>query len=101
MFRRPIKSMPRYDYEHIDKDNLTCEDPFEVVQSMSEDALTACPVCGEPVRKLISKPSFIMATNTSPEAAASKGFTTYRKTGKGSYEKAAGEGPDTLNADDK
>ena len=92
--------MPRYDYEHIDQENLTCDDPFEVVQSMSEDALTVCPVCGKPVRKLISKPSFIMGVDVSPDSAAKKGFTTYRKTGKGTYEKAGGEGPNTLSAGD-
>jgi len=92
--------MPRYDYEHVDKKNLTCEDPFEVVQSIKDDALTACPTCGKPVTKLLSKPSFIMATNLSDEAKASKGFTTYRKSGQGTYEKAAGEGPDILSAGD-
>jgi putative FmdB family regulatory protein len=92
--------MPTYEYEHIDQEKLTCEDPFEAIQSMSEDALTKCPKCGMPVRKLISKPSFIMATNLSPESTASKGFTTYRKTGMGTYEKAGGEGPDTISAGD-
>ena len=92
--------MPRYDYEHIDKENLTCDDPFEVVQRVSDETLTVCPACGKPVRKLISKPSFIMATNMSPDATAKKGFTTYRKTGHGTYEKAAGEGPDKLSAGD-
>lgn len=92
--------MPTYEYEHIDQKNLKCEDPFEAIQSMSEDALTTCPVCGKPVRKIISKPSFIMATNLSPESTAAKGFTTYRKSGDGTYEKAAGEGPDTISAGD-
>jgi putative FmdB family regulatory protein len=92
--------MPTYEYEHIEQEGLTCEDPFEVVQSISEENLAVCPICGKPVRKLISKPSFIMATNLSVESTSAKGFTTYRKTGQGTYEKAGGEGPDKISAGD-
>lgn len=93
--------MPTYEYEHVDQENLSCEDPFEVVQSVSENALSVCPTCGKPVKKLISKTSFIMTTNMSPESVAQKGFTTYRKTGHGTYEKAGGEGPNTISAGDE
>jgi putative FmdB family regulatory protein len=92
--------VPIYEYEHVEKENLTCEDPIEVIQSMSEEPLTACPECGKPVRRIISKASFAIGINMSPEATAKQGFTTYRKTGHGTYEKAGGEGPDTLNAGD-
>ena len=39
--------MPTYEYhcEH-------CEQTFDVFQSFQDDALTACPTCGNPVRKV-------------------------------------------------
>ena len=39
--------MPTYEY-HCD----SCEKNFDVVQSFQDDALTACPTCGSPVRKV-------------------------------------------------
>jgi putative FmdB family regulatory protein len=92
--------MPTYEYEHVDKKGAACEDPFEAVQSIKEDAFTVCPTCGKPVKKLISRASFIMPMNMSTESTAAKGFTTYRKSGAGTYEKAGGEGPDIISAGD-
>ena len=45
--------MPVYEYEHLEK---PCQRrrQFEVSQSIYDSALTQCPVCGGPVRKLIS-----------------------------------------------
>jgi len=45
--------MPIYEYE-CDK----CQEAFEISQKISEPPLTACPKCGSPVRKLISRTSF-------------------------------------------
>ena len=39
--------MPTYEY-HCD----SCEKNFDVVQSFHDDALTSCPTCGSPVRKV-------------------------------------------------
>ena len=39
--------MPTYEY-HCD----TCAQNFDVVQSFTDDPLTACPTCGSPVRKV-------------------------------------------------
>ncbi len=39
--------MPTYEY-HCD----SCEKNFDVVQSFQDDALTSCPTCGSPVRKV-------------------------------------------------
>ena len=39
--------MPTYEY-HCD----SCDQNFDVVQSFHDDALTACPTCGSPVRKV-------------------------------------------------
>ncbi len=45
--------MPIYEYE-CDK----CQEAFEISQKISEPALGACPKCGSPVRKLVSRSSF-------------------------------------------
>ncbi len=45
--------MPTYEYRCT-----KCGD-FEMIQSMAEDALTECPECGNPVKRLISKPAVI------------------------------------------
>jgi putative FmdB family regulatory protein len=39
--------LPTYEY-HCD----TCDTNFDVVQSFHDDALTQCPTCGSPVRKV-------------------------------------------------
>ncbi len=39
--------MPTYEYRCD-----SCEKNFDVVQSFHDDALTACPTCGSPVRKV-------------------------------------------------
>ena len=39
--------MPTYEYRCD-----SCDQNFDVVQSFHDDALTACPTCGSPVRKV-------------------------------------------------
>lgn len=41
--------MPTYQYRCTNHD---CGNSFELVQSFTEPAATACPVCGQPVRKV-------------------------------------------------
>ena len=43
--------MPTYQYACTDAD---CGNRFELVQSFTDPAASACPVCGEPVRKVYS-----------------------------------------------
>ena len=90
--------MPIYEYEHTSEKGPDCEDPIEVMQSISEDALTACPTCSKPVRRIVSQASFAFPVSLNPDKTSKQGFTTYRRTGHGTYEKAAGEGPNTLDA---
>lgn len=47
--------MPIYEYEC-----RQCNKTFEVRQSITEAPLSACPTCGEPVRKIISPSSFML-----------------------------------------
>ena len=45
--------MPLYEYECT-----VCGERTELIQRLSDPPLSECPVCGEPVRKLLSAPSF-------------------------------------------
>jgi hypothetical protein len=94
--------MPLYLYEVVLPDG-TGGEQFEVLQKMSDAALTKHPETGEPVRRIFGEPNAPRAwTDQQAKAAvresnlASKGFTKYVKTDKGTYEKAAGTGPKTL-----
>lgn len=91
--------MPIYVYETVLLDGSGGEQ-FEVLQSMSDAALTQHPESGEPVRRVFGAPNAPRAWTDSQGNAkisdknlAAKGFTKYVKTGSGTYEKTAGEGP--------
>jgi len=97
--------MPTYEYVIINDDGSEGE-RFEVVQSMKDDALTAHPETGQPVKRIISAPS--LSLNHSDTADKSKlsdknldrlGFTKYQKSGEGTWEKRAGKGPDSITRD--
>ena len=77
-----------------------CDGRIAALQGADEEPMVYCPHCGLGIRRIVSRASFKVAANTSPEAAAKRGFTTYRKAGSGVYEKAAGEGEDVLAKDD-
>ena len=91
--------MPLYVYEVVLSDG-TGGEQFEVFQRMADDPLTKHPETGEPVRRVITEPNAPQSwTGLHAKAAlsdsniAKKGFTKYVKTGNGTYEKAAGDGP--------
>lgn len=97
--------MPIYVYQVIEADGSDGE-TFEVLQSMSEPALTVHPDTGQPVRRCISAPSIAgkyselksSSKLLSDKNLSAKGFTKYVKAGDGRYEKSAGEGPKTIRA---
>jgi len=45
--------MPLYEYECT-----VCGERTELIQRLSDPPLSECPVCGKPVKKLLSAPSF-------------------------------------------
>jgi predicted nucleic acid-binding Zn ribbon protein len=98
--------MPTYVYQVITDDGSEGE-VFEVVQSMHDDALSEHPETGEPVQRIIQPPNIGGAWSEGKTKESYQnnkrlgelGFTKYVKSGDGHYEKAAGKGPDTLNAD--
>lgn len=93
--------MPIYEYEPIDAHCEACEGGFETFQHMGDDALTECPVCGAPIKRLISQSAFAMSKGFSHDKAAQKGFTTWRRAEYGRWEKVAGEGVDVIVGDPK
>lgn len=92
--------MPTYVYAVINEDGSDGE-MFEVVQRMTEDALTKHPETGRPVRRIVQPP----AINTAGSMLSNKnldrlGFTKYERAGDGKFEKkAGGEGPNVISAD--
>jgi putative FmdB family regulatory protein len=99
--------MPVYTYRAIaDPNNKKahtcemCEQPFELIQRMVEDALTSCPTCGRAIERVVSAPNLNgvgRIQKPSDAQLARSGFTQYKKAGKGHYEKTFGTGPSTLN----
>jgi putative FmdB family regulatory protein len=98
--------MPTYVYAPVLKPNETrtcemCEASFEIVQRMSDNALTACPACGGEVERVV-QPINISGHNRYNKKRSNAdmeraGFTQYKKMGKGYYEKQFGKGgPQTI-----
>jgi hypothetical protein len=63
--------------------------------------LTACPECGEPVRRIVSAPQVVsgQAHRAGESHLRKHGFTQYRRAGKGIYEKTVGKGPEFISGD--
>lgn len=75
--------MPIYEYEHL-KSPCVLTKLFEAKQSIYDKALTRCPLCGGPVRKLISRIN-ISTPKTNGELR-DLGFTKLVKRDDGVYE---------------
>jgi hypothetical protein len=97
--------MPLYVYQVIESDGSEGE-VFEVLQSMSEAPLTHHPENGKPVVKLLQAPNAPRRwADANARGALSKsnlerhGFTQYQRSGKGTYEKTAGQGPNVISGD--
>lgn len=87
--------MPIYEYAAVAKGCPHCEAHFDVLQKLADAPLTQCPRCGAAVRRVISAPNVAAgSSHVLKEGHAEKrGFTQYRRTEKGVYEKAYGKGP--------
>jgi len=84
--------MPIYEYEHIEA-ACSLGPVFEIEQSVSEERLQACPSCGRPVRKLISRSSISVPKSNS--ALKDLGFTKLVKRDDGVYENVTARGRDS------
>ena len=100
--------MPTYVYEYLDAEGEGTGETVELVQRMSEDALTEHPESGRPIRRIPALAN--IAGNWSDMKTKSKlsnqnlerlGFTKYERKGKGYMERTAGkQGPKSIAADD-
>ena len=84
--------MPTYVYRIVTTDPNAPEQTFELRQSIHDAPLTVHPETGQPVERVICVPQVASPKGNSDIAAA--GFTKYKKTSDGSYERLAGnKGP--------
>lgn len=91
--------MPIYEYIAVEGGCANCREGFEFFQRPGEESLTHCLTCKTELERVMtsasvgSDPSLLKTKNTE-----SKGFTTYKKVGKGEYEKVGGSdaAPDHL-----
>jgi putative FmdB family regulatory protein len=93
--------MPIYQYAN-DTDGCThCCNGFDVLQRLSDAALSACPRCKAAIHRVISAPQVVsgQAHRTTESHAGKHGFTQYRRAGKGVYEKTVGKGPDYISGE--
>lgn len=81
--------MPIYEYQAKDKKKSCahCAKGFEVIQSLSDPHLTACPQCTSAVIRIISAPSVGASKTNFDDKAKSAGFHKLKKLGKGEYER--------------
>src|SRR5687767_14437924 len=83
-----LEEVPIYEYEPADHDCLMCDGRVAVIQGKDEEPLQYCPHCGLEVRRVISKASFKMSKGSFDDAAK-RGFTTFKRSEKGVWEKVA------------
>jgi putative FmdB family regulatory protein len=81
--------MPVYDYTATDSNHSCeyCAGGFEVMQSLSDLRLTACPICGAAITKCITAPAIGRSKSKLDDRAKAAGFTKLKKISKGEYEK--------------
>ncbi|MEM9304704.1 MAG: zinc ribbon domain-containing protein [Pseudomonadota bacterium] len=97
--------MPVYQYRVVaDAEGCDqCRETFELRQRISDDSLRHCEACGSPVERIISAP-YVRggdAHRLGESHLEKHGFTQYKRSGKGVYEKTAGKGPDLIADDGK
>jgi putative FmdB family regulatory protein len=78
--------MPIYEYRHTHEIGDTCEETFEIFQKMSDEPLTHCPICDNPVEKILSRVSGGV-DKMAPSRLKELGFSKWVKRDKGTYER--------------
>lgn len=91
--------MPIYEYQPSGEAHCEhCVQGFDAMQKIDEPPLAVCPKCLAPVVRVISAPRIARPGPSLDRANLEKhGFTQYRKSAKGVYEKTAGKGPDVIS----
>ena len=93
--------MPFYEYRNAENEGCPhCSHGFDALQKISDPVIEQCPECGVAVRRVISAPNLAKPSPSLDAKNIEKhGFTQYKKSGKGTYEKTAGTGPRTISKD--
>ncbi|MDR2013250.1 MAG: zinc ribbon domain-containing protein [Rhodanobacter sp.] len=94
--------MPIYEYvTDTPPGCAVCCYGFDVMQRLSDPALTQCPACGSTIHRVLAAPHVVSGQShvLHEKHIAKHGFTQYRRVAKGQYEKTAGKGPDTISGD--
>lgn len=93
--------MPIYEYVPSGKQRCDyCAGGFELFSKSGDPRPENCPKCAAPVERKMSAPNVVKSSPSLDTANLEKhGFTQYRKSGKGVYEKTAGKGPDSISDD--
>ncbi|MGD2271419.1 MAG: zinc ribbon domain-containing protein [Desulfobacterales bacterium] len=79
--------MPIYEYQAITPDNSCekCRPGFEIFQKISEKPLSACTVCGNKVKKIISRCHSAIIEESEHHASVKNKITEYEKSGMWSH----------------
>ena len=89
-------TMPVYEYEPTEHDCVMCPNRVAAIQSIDEPALVYCPDCGLPVKRVVSRASFKVSTKRDP---GDHGFSVWKRSEFGVWEKTTGGGADYLVGD--
>ena len=89
--------MPIYEYCAVEEQQSCshCVKGFDEFQAMQDAALTACPKCGKPVRRVITAPNVSVPRSNSE--LKSQGFTKLVRRDKGVYENVTDGGITDVN----
>jgi putative FmdB family regulatory protein len=80
--------MPIYVYELCEGECKICDGSFELLQPLDREPCKMCPLCRKPVRRIISGVSTPKLTKPLSVTDAKKaGFTIYKRSSKGEYER--------------
>lgn len=80
--------MPLYEYELCNGTCAACGGNFTLRRPLSAPALTQCPACKKPIRKVFSNFSSPLKLKPLSISDAKKaGFTVLKRLGKGEYER--------------
>lgn len=93
--------MPIYEYRASGSNRCdVCHAGFEVMQKLNDRRLDRCPQCDAAVTRVISAAAIAKPGPALDQSNLEKhGFTQYKRSGKGVYEKTAGKGPDVITDD--
>ncbi len=64
-----------------------CRAGFEQLERIEQPPLNVCPKCGDPVERQVSTPRIHTMESHLHDRAKSAGFHTFKRIGKGEYEK--------------